>query len=169
MLQAQSNKIVCIHSSLCVYVCVCVSKHRVISVLFDKIETQEVCREHPPTHQHTHTSVWRWKQYTVKMLWFLFIFLCFWWVTSAPKSFVLFCHVILSLSLSPSIYASKLNTSKQIINNQLFHVYTLSRSSDQKYWSWGRSCCRPSAHRQGSLEESSTWGGEFHLRSSNFD
>lgn len=47
------------------------------------------------------------------------------------------------------------------INNTLSPVYFLSRSSDQKYWSWERSCCQPSAHRLESLEESSIWGGEF--------
>lgn len=46
-------------------------------------------------------------------------------------------------------------------NNTLLPFSFLSRSSDQKYWSWERSCCQPSAHRLESLEESSIWGGEL--------
>lgn len=137
MLQAQSNKIVSIHSVLCV------SKHRVISALFDKIETQEDCREHPPPPPHVCVEV----------------------KTAHSQNALVSLHI----SLSDELPLQLCNKIICVVLSCYPLSPILSRSSDQKYWSWERSCCQPSAHRQGSLEESSTWGGEFHLRSSNFD
>lgn len=119
---------------------------------------------------------------------FIFIFLCSSYFSVSGESPLQLCHFSHNLSvffmchyLSPlthvfllavsflhgsSIYVcltkhTKKKKKKKKINNTLSPVYFLSRSSDQKYWSWERSCCQPSAHRLESLEESSIWGGEF--------